>query len=199
VVNNTLKPPPFIKTEPSRLLTKSLSSNQAASISQNHTQVPNVQEPTIVSKSVTDFPKLESTEPSVPMLLERMTQAQTPRGPRSTPATDLKRHRTYTSQPDSPGRTNSTILKRPRTSLRQRTPSEPTNKLETVQKINRMTRELWDTRREISAAKARESTLKESIRNLDPRGGGVAESAGDIIESEAARSVFTFSLILLRP
>jgi hypothetical protein len=36
-----------------------------------------------------------------------------------------------------------------------------------TQEVNRLTRELWDTRRVLSAAQARESTLKKNLQRLN--------------------------------
>ena len=168
-----------------------MSSNKAAPISKDHTRIPNAQERSIASQSV--IPKLEPVDTPVPPILIRTGRAQTPRGPRSTTScAQPKRLRTITRREvlsDSP---SNATQKRPQISTR-RPPSPspgPTNSYSIKQKINRHTRELWDTRREISAAQARQSVLEQKIRSLDPEGGGVPEPPGEILESEAARGEF---------
>ena len=193
-IENTLKSLSLIKTEPSspRRLTTSLSSNKAAPISNYNTRAPYPQNPTIASQSMQSFPKLEYTETLVPALPQRINYARPPRCPRSTSAI----HPTRPLHLDSADPSNSTVRKQHRTYTRRPTSPDPTGKLSVTQKINHFTRELWDTRREISAAQAREKALEMSLQSLNPGDGSIAKPVSDIIESKAARGVF---IILVLP
>jgi len=62
----------------------------------------------------------------------------------------------------------------------------PTDNLTKTQKINNLMRELWDTRRELSAAQAREKVLEKRIRSLDPRNTCVTQSSHSSPESGSA-------------
>ena len=90
--------------------------------------------------------------------------------------------------PDSADPFNDNTRKHYPAYTRQPTSPDPTKIFSTSQKINYFTRELWDTRREISAAQARENALEMSLRSLDPDHGSLADPASDILESKAARS-----------
>jgi len=180
----------LIKTEPSspEFLAKSLSSNKAVSIPKHIIHAPDFKKTTVTSQSKRHSPELKSTATSVPALLKHVDHAKTRRGPRSTPAALPMKPQTSALLPDSTDPFNDNARKQYPEYTRQPTSPDPTKIFSTTQKINYFTRELWDTRREISAAQARENALEMSLRGLNPGHGSLADLPSDILESKAARS-----------
>jgi hypothetical protein len=188
-IDNTLKSLSSIKSEPSpEFLAKSLSSNKVVSIPKRIIHAPDSKKTTVTSQSKRHSPKLESTATSIPALLKQGNHAKTHRLPRTMPATLPMRPQTPALLPDSADPFNDNTRKHYPAYTRQPTSPDPTKIFSTSQKINYFTRELWDTRREISAAQARENALEMSLRSLDPDHGSLADPASDILESKAARS-----------
>lgn len=72
---------------------------------------------------------------------------------------------------------------------RPSTASDRNDNISDKQKLSRYTRELFDTRREVAAAQAREKEIGKKIKELDPNGEAV-EHTRECLESESSRSKF---------